>query len=494
MEQDNPAFNKSEDLDQDRNENFRHDNDLQEPPSVFEGGFSSVNTNYENIPLDENSVKKGRPPKPKYYFDVFTGSVIDRKFYKYFERSGVNPENVRDLGVLLRETQVPLRPLSYRKLDSSKTAKEMQADASEEPIEAEKYNMQRYWNWPEERYKRYGRWLNKAAASNEGFAKYNLTKPIVLQAARLGLGPGRRGVENFYGSFTGFYKSIEITQTQMKGQFDDWTIDRFIKHLQWVEDQCGQRPTREVINDFARSKPWVYPTARIIAERIGGGQNLGPALELAGYLDIRNWEESDYLDWGVKFMKANNGLAISTPSLDYVSKKHLGPSPTSVADFFGIRNFTSKVKKQYEVEIAVEKNRKEQKLLELYKLLEIGSLPESLFENAKSEDDLILFYSKYIVINHLCPDWEESTKIIVSTRGFQDAGFIRSIRKLNNAITAGDIESAALYLDTFDEIWPLNEYMEKFKLGEDYKEFYESRLKYENQFKTDRRKVLAKNK
>jgi hypothetical protein len=105
-----------------------------------------------------------------------------------------------------------------------------------------------------------------------------------------------------------------------------------------------------------------------------------------------------------------------------------------------------------------------------------------------------LFYSKYIVINHLCPDWEESTKIIVSTRGFQDAGFIRSIRKLNNAITAGDIESAALYLDTFDEIWPLNEYMEKFKLGEDYKEFYESRLKYENQFKKDRRKVLAKNK
>jgi hypothetical protein len=149
-----------------------------------------------------------------------------------------------------------------------------------------------------------------------------------------------------------------------------------------------------------------------------------------------------------------------------------GPTASTIKNRFGINNFKERVNHLYRSELEAESERKIQKIAEIDAGLKNEKIPRELFETAETEDDLILIYSKFIVIHHLCPEWDESTKIIVSTRGFQDAGLIRSIRKINNAINAGDVESAALYLDVFDIIWPLNCYIEALKLGDDYSRFY----------------------
>jgi hypothetical protein len=470
MEQDNPAFNRSEELDQDRNENFRHDNDLQEPPSVIEGGFSSVITNDASSSIEETTAKIGRPPKPKHYFDVFTGSVIDRKFYKFFERSGVNPENVRDLGVLLRETQVPKRPTSYRRLDTSKSASELSQFNQNEYSAPESYTQSKVWNWPEERYKRYGRWLNKSVATSN-INHHQLNEKVIKQAAKLGLGPGTSPLEDTFGSVRNFYKEINAKQSPVRGRFNDWSTEKFIKHIQKVGQKTGRRPSREILKEWSKSNPWAYPSPKTIARNFGG--ELSSALELSGYKNIRNWTPEDYIDWGVKFMKANNGMEITWYPLHYLSTKDVGPSAHAVKENVGLQQFKDQAKVEYLTEIAAEEEERQRKLAEIEEMLGSEKLPRELFESAESENDLIYIYAKYQVVRSLCPESEESTKIIVSTRGFYEVGFVGSIRKVNNAISTGDIESAALCLEVFDDIWPIDGYMETLKLDEGYDEFRE---------------------
>jgi hypothetical protein len=472
MEQDNSAFNQSEELDQARSENFRLDNDPQEPPSLTEGGFLSVINNHEIVPSEKGVVKNDRPPKPKHYFDVFTGSVIDRKFYKYFERSGINPENIIDLGLLLRETQVPKRPLSYRKLDPTKTANKLLDSLDTNTDKTEKYTQRRFWSWSEDRYKRFGRWLYKAAAPPNNTKESQLNEAIFYQAYALGLGPGGTIFQDKFGSLSKFYESLKIDKVHQIGTFDDWTSEDFIKYLKNVGRNIEGKPTLPILWDYSRKNPHKNPSPAVIASRIGGGKKIGPAIELAGYFDIYNWTDDDYLDWGTKLMKANNGLEISTHILNYLSLVDKGPTASTIKNRFGINNFKERVNHLYRSELEAESERKIQKIAEIDAGLKNEKIPRELFETAETEDDLILIYSKFIVVHHLCPEWDESTKIIVSTRGFQDAGLIRSIRKINNAINAGDVESAALYLDVFDIIWPLNCYIEALKLGDDYSRFY----------------------
>jgi hypothetical protein len=454
------------------NQFYNLEQDLQSPPSDFEGGFSSIPESEIVEPSENQDVPTPKPTKPKHYFDVFTGSVIDRKFYKYFERSGVNPENIMDLGSLLRETKVPERPFSYKRFDTSKSAKELLQDRQNEHSTPEKYTQRKVWNWSEERYKRHGRWLYNAVSSPNRNGEKHINKEVIFQANRLGLGPGKKPIIKTLGGISKLYELINAKEVYSIGAFDNWPIAKFIKHIQWVGAQVGKKPTRELLNDYARSNPWRYPSARIIETRLSDKLDfMSPALELSGYMEPRYWSREDYLYWGVKFMKANGGLEISSPILNYLSPSDLGPSSKSIRIKFGINNYKQQVKEAYESELAEEKEKRVSRLYEIEQAIQSDRLPDELFESAQSEDDILLYYAKYQVIHHLCPNWEESTKIIVSTRGFLETNFIGSIRKLNNAITAGDIESAALYLDVFDDIWPMSEYMQTYKLNYGYAEY-----------------------
>jgi hypothetical protein len=469
MEQDNSAFNQSEELDQARSENFRLDNDPQEPPSLTEGGFLSVINNHEIVPSEKGVVKNDRPPKPKHYFDVFTGSVIDRKFYTYFERSGVNSENVRELGVLLRENEVPKRPSDYVR---TRSAKDKQGRfKSVIAIHQEKYIKPKTKKWTEDNYTKYGKWLAKAVAKPTNPKDKLINEKIINQAARLGLGPGEYNIEKANGSMSKFYKSINAKETHPIGIFDGWAIEDYIRYIKKIGTKIGKKPTENIFWEFAHKNPWSSPSPALIAKSIGGKYGIGPIMELAGYLDIKNWNDDDYIAWGKKFMKANDGMELSTPILSYLSPQELSPSARAIIDKFGMSNFKSKVQQEYLSEKEHEETVHSEKLAEIEQRITKGQISKELFESAASEEDLILFFAKYQVVHHLCPDWEESTKIIISSRGFHETNFVGSIRKLNNAFTAGDIESAALYLDVFDDIWPMNEYMQTYKLDEGYAEF-----------------------
>jgi hypothetical protein len=431
---------KPDELRPNLNQFYNLEQDLQLPPSDFEGGFSS----HEKVNADDNL---NHARKPKVYFEAHTGSVIDKKFFKYFIRSGVNPENVYDLGLLLRESSVPeVRRTPYNRPDTK--------------------------TWDEERYKTHGKWLMNTVAPPHTKKIKKINVDVIDQARRLGIGPSIYTINRKFGNTKNYYKNINAVDSRNVGTFDNWSTEDYIKHIKWIASKIGSKPTKNDLSEFARKNPWKYPSTRRIELSVGGQiGKIGPAMELAGYFDIDNWNDDDYLEWGVKFMKANDGMEVSSPVLQYLSKNDLGPSARSIYNNFGINKYKQQVNELYIENKNIETENRKIKLSAIESELEKNIIPRELFESAESEEDMILFYSKYKVIDHLCPDWEESTKIIVSTRGFHEKNFVGSIRKLNIAITAGDIESAAIYLDVFDDIWPMTEYMQTYKLNDGYAEY-----------------------
>lgn len=98
-----------------------------------------------------------------------------------------------------------------------------------------------------------------------------------------------------------------------------------------------------------------------------------------------------------------------------------------------------------------------ERLLELIAdSLNNGDVPTELFNDVRSENEMLVRYAKYIVVDNLQPQWALNTKLTIATTGFSDRGFSGSIRKNNNAITAADIESTALFLNVFDCIWAVD--------------------------------------
>jgi hypothetical protein len=163
----------------------------------------------------------------------------------------------------------------------------------------------------------------------------------------LGIGPSRFTIKAVFGSTSNFYKDTGSAETHRIGTFDSWSLDDFLTHIQQVGGQ--RRPTREQLDKIAEGDP-SRPTACLMHERfidIGGFKGL---LEKAGYPVIDLWEPVDFIDWGARFMRANQDLLPQALMMDFLSTKKLGPSaPTTIKKFDRkFRNYQKEVIRRYE--------------------------------------------------------------------------------------------------------------------------------------------------
>jgi hypothetical protein len=204
---------------------------------------------------------------------------------------------------------------------------------------------------------------------------------------------------------------------------------------------------------------------------------------MAGYPDVKNWGAEDLVTWGVSFMKANDGMLPSQSMIDYLSSKKLCPSASTVANRFdrSLVGYQAELKAAHDKRTLEERTEREAILA----TIKSGQLPPELFQNTKTEAQRLVNYARYIVADELLSKDMVVTKISIGAMNTDSVirdGFVRSIRKNNPAITAGDIESTALYLGVFDYIWPMDDYMETLCIdGPDYQAFMVKRRHYGRQ-------------
>lgn len=401
-----------------------------------------------------------------HFFDTQNGEILrgQDELDNYVEQ-GADIETVYNLGLLLRDRKVALTTENY---DSPETI-----------------------NWDRDQFVGYGRWIDQIVAppihrEDHRFQENRLNRDVFDQAARLGLGPGKNAIRRNFGSLSRFYIEIDAESAQFTGVFQEWSIDDFVTYIKSRGN--GKRPTTERLREVSRRDP-TKPSPDLISTRFKDIGGFSKILELAGYTVVNLWDEQDYIEWGVKFMEANDGELPTSRMANFLSRKHLGPAGRTIIDNFNkISVFQRRVAEEYY-------NRKDeqaaQRQLRIDRILDdfaAKKLPYELFAdlslendaetketlamvlNGKNANEAILRWAKYSVLNELTPNISSNRRASLSRGEGYDRGFVAAIRK-HHDIPAGEIECAALTLDVFDAIWPMDDFKAKLKLGDEYEEY-----------------------
>lgn len=333
--------------------------------------------------------------------------------------------------------------------------------ASDQPLPPRSTAPYGYKHWSKETAIDYVKWLVKEHR-DWSTSPTTLNSKLISRGQKLGMGPSPSWFQAKFGSLAVMYAEARLNHVHKVGLFDDWTLFDFADYLRDVGKKLGRPPTREDIKLSALRNP-NKPSHNIIYERFKDRGGFRGAKELAGFLDIEGWERDDYVNWGVRFMKANNGWTPTSRNMVHFSLRKLGPSDKVTSNKFGsIANYQAAVIEAYEKYLA----EKRQSLRQIHDDIEAGLLPREMTELSESEDQLLLAAAKYQVMDNYFDEGFQQSKISISIGNRCDKSFVNEVRRVNSAITAGDIELTASLLGVFDTIFP-DEREEALKLPAD---------------------------
>ncbi|MEX1995355.1 MAG: hypothetical protein WD887_01090 [Candidatus Saccharimonadales bacterium] len=255
-----------------------------------------------------------------------------------------------------------------------------------------------------------------------------------------------------------------------RGLYDDWSIQDILSHLTKVSVELGRKPTKADLWQRINVEGRDEPSPRFISTRVP----FRGALELIGYPNVHSWERYDYAHWGVKYLQANDGNLFTASSIDYLSRLKRGPSTAQCINVFGrINNYKTVSWNAYQEDIRDAQKQKETRLQLIEDGLAGGTLPNALFDGAQSQDEMIALLAKYQVAKSVHPMLEDAS-LVKDCKTAAGQSFIGSLRKrdeYHGTLTAGDIESAALSLGVYDDIWPRDKsHLDKLRVPNEFME------------------------
>lgn len=290
----------------------------------------------------------------------------------------------------------------------------------------------------------YGKWLIKVARERD--PKAYLKTAIMQRANDLGIGMGPSNITKRYKSFNSFREKVDTPRYSAHRTYQGWTIEDFIKNARKLSTHLhGRKPTGSDYFKWARSGNG--PSPNIIFEQLGGVRLLNSYL---GFPDISAFEYEDYVDWGVRVMRTNNGQRINLVSITVLSKRSTGPSEGMIYKNFGsIPNFADTVAKQYEIS-ATQQEEAATEQTRIYDSLN----PELIADTVEwSDEQKQAFIARYRVAKHCLLGVPQCEIVDVAKRNTRE--FINALIKNDPNLTAGHVEVLAESLGVFDIIWNL---------------------------------------
>lgn len=395
--------------------------------------------------------------QPEYDFDVMSGQLLlgQVAIDAHIEIGG-HPLDVHDIGMLLLDPNI--------KFTSVELARSKRKEFDRELALQE------------------GRFIRRLIQASDPNA--HLTTATINRARQVGLFSYAREKiiksSDGFQTITNYFEAVGEKKPRRRARFDHMTIEDMIDHLKKVGKEEGQPPTIPILlRRMEEGKVEPSPALiKSIVKRQDASLGLLELYTLAGYPEsVQLWSKDDYSNWARKVILANEGIEITEEIIEYFSSQKLGPSTHPISDYFGgVVKFRAEVKKQHAQTLAEGANDRNEKLAAIRGILDGSSkskIPPEIFDGVTSEDELILRYAKYIVLDDLFPNNFRVTKISIcteSTKVAAERGFVGAIRKEDETklITAADIEVSASSLGVFDYIFPPDtSYMEILKLPEE---------------------------
>jgi hypothetical protein len=241
---------------------------------------------------------------PPHYFDLSKGIVIEEQFLQVYQNSALGNQNIHNLGELLLRSDLISKPEKQKR----------------EPLSS----------WPEEKCIKFGRFINGIVQTHLNVNSPTFTRHVLSRAHTLGLAPGVWALRERFGSFSRFYAEIGASNTHRMKNFDNWTAEDFASYLIQVKAlNNGQRPSRDVVDKLAKENP-NNPSHDVMYAKMRGKGGYHKLLEMAGVFVVERASNQDLVNWGVKFMRANNGNLPTLRALDFLSIKQVGPSSRAI--------------------------------------------------------------------------------------------------------------------------------------------------------------------
>ncbi len=316
-------------------------------------------------------------------------------------------------------------------------------------------------DWTKQDYISYGRWLAKqVCALPDGTPR--ITSPILRNAGILGVGPAIKRFEADcrFGSLSEYYAALDMNHLYQRNRFRSWTLADYVQYLEDVSKaEGGLRPTRQVLQ--AHALEGKGPTMGMITKATG--VTLIDLQERIGFPAIHKWSEEDYLDWGVRFMMANNGRPPTARALDALSQRDRGPAAKTIfLKFDSMSNYKELVEARHaEAEAHRQKMETDNKTL-VAELIKSGKVPAILHSPEDTERSLTQC-AKYLVADALLG--HVPTNDLARIAQTPSRRFVQRIQLHNTTITAGEVELTALEMGFYDVIWPMNYDLEHLKVA-----------------------------
>lgn len=305
--------------------------------------------------------------------------------------------------------------------------------------------------WNNDDYKRYAEWLYDVVNGGEN-PPGAPTKEMYQRAYYLGLGPEVRRITRRFGSLWHLNDIMQFEGGYRRGKFDDWSTRDFIEYgKELVKQSEGKKPTERIL--YASFKYCSGPSPRLIRTRIGG---IGRFQELLGFPYIADWSENDYVEYGARILRANPGIKLTRYVFDELSQRQRGPAVRTLVNHFSSLNRYKELAISHYLGTEVER---QMDIEDRAALLEQAVFPPDLWGD--DTHDVKSFMSRsaaYLLVQSIFPKVAVDKKINIAS--VKASRLIKTIRQYDPTISAGTIESQAIQLGIFDDIWPLDDYLE----------------------------------
>ncbi|MEX0881756.1 MAG: hypothetical protein WDZ34_02690 [Candidatus Saccharimonadales bacterium] len=361
----------------------------------------------------------GKISRAEYYYDIGSGVLLLGKVAlgAHIEAGG-NPADIENLGDLLRNGVSNL-PTKSRGLDAA--------------------------SWERDDFISYGRWLVSVTAPPPNRKSKAINEKTLTRARDLGIGPNPYRLIKTAGfkNTNNYYRTLNIDTAHFRRGpdfFNDWDDQDYLDYIRRIGSRLGRRPTRDDLrNESLRNS--LSPSEYQISTRFG---NYGNALEAAGYVVIANWGEKDYIDWGVKFMKANQGYQPSQKAIDFFSQRGLGPSSSSVRMHFKqLTNFQGLVKTAYEQRATAWQERNLQLGKEIQEWLDEFRLPVEVLSGSKTPFEIIRRFAHYKLLDVLLPEGLYTARVEFSAERLPLTELVEALQTHKPGLTIEKLKETA---------------------------------------------------
>lgn len=304
----------------------------------------------------------------------------------------------------------------------------------------------------EDDYRSMGRWLHRIA--------FPLDQHVLVRAGQLGLIPSITNIRRTFTSASHFYQAMELSGVRRRNLFRHQTQEDYVRYV------AGVFETRKHNSLFNELKERAYRGENLSPEEIREviGMTLSEILEMAGFVYNIRWPREKYEMWGVKFMHANEGNIPTASAIDYLSRRKRGPSRFGIRKYFGnIPNFQGAVREEFRSDIALRESRRKSRLDTIDKSLQSLQLHPVLFNDAVGDSDPIITFAKLQIIDVLLPELPLRRKYVIAASKNAKI-FVDTLLAADSRLSASDIEDIARKLEVYQDIWPMDDYMEYLKI------------------------------